>query len=363
MLPALDAGGVERGTLELGRYLVDQGHRSIVISSAGRMTEQLIAEGSEHFNWDVGAKRLRTLLWIKKVRALLEELRPDILHLRSRLPAWIGYRAWLKMDKNIRPKLVTTVHGPYSVSRYSAVMVKGETVIAISEMIKRYILDSYKDVTENKIKIIYRGVDVNSYTPNYECPSEWLQQWQIDFPQLVNQLVLCFPARITRWKGQEHFLKVVALVKEAGIPVQGIIVGEPHQKKLHFLDELEQKVKQLGITKQISFLGHRTDIKQIMSVSDIVLSLPLDPEAFGRTTIEALSLGVPVIGYNHGGVAEQLSKLLPAGKIEKNDILSVAKLVETWYKQKPAIDANTTFTLDNMLQTTLSVYNKLIVND
>ena len=114
VLPALEMGGVERGTLEVAHRLVQLGHRSIVISAGGRMVEQLLAEGSEHLTWDVGAKRLATLCWIPKFRRFLKETRPDILHLRSRLPAWIAYRAWKGLALAERPALVTTVHGFYT---------------------------------------------------------------------------------------------------------------------------------------------------------------------------------------------------------------------------------------------------------
>lgn len=362
MLPALQAGGVERGTLELGNYLVNQGHRSIVISSGGRMQSRLLDEGSEHLCWPVGEKRLQTLLWVKKVRRYLQETRPDILHLRSRLPAWIGYLAWKKLDPDTRPKLVTTVHGPYSVNWYSAVMVKGQRVIAISQMIKDYILSNYPEVSPSIIRIIYRGVDTGQYSPEYQVEPSWLMQWRQEYPQLENKYVLCFPARITRWKGSMDFLDVVARVKQAGIPVHGLLVGEPHPRKRHFLDELKQKVAELGIEQEISFTGHRTDLKQIMKTSNLVLSLALDPEAFGRTTIEALSLGVPVIGYNHGGVAEQLSSLLPEGRVQKNDILAVTGLIENWYKQGPTVKKNEQFTLSNMVSSTLEVYNELLAD-
>ena len=113
MLPALDGGGVEKGTLEVGRHLVQHGHRSIVISAGGRMVEQLQREGSEHLAWDVGAKRLGTLRWIPRVRRFLMEQQPDILHLRSRLPAWIGYRAWKGLPAAQRP------HGSLVMGRWS----------------------------------------------------------------------------------------------------------------------------------------------------------------------------------------------------------------------------------------------------
>ena len=110
VLPALEMGGVERGTLEVARRLVQEGHRSIVISAGGRMVEQLQNEGSEHLAWDIGAKRLRTLRWIPRVRRFLRETRPDILHLRSRLPAWIAFAAWKSLPVAERPALITSLN-------------------------------------------------------------------------------------------------------------------------------------------------------------------------------------------------------------------------------------------------------------
>lgn len=363
MLPALDAGGVERGTLELGKYLVEHGHRSIVISAGGRMLNQLLEQGSEHLLWPVGEKRLKTFLWVKKLRDYLQQERPDILHLRSRLPAWIGYLAWRKLKPETRPKLVTTVHGPYSVNWYSAVMTKGQRVIAVSKMIKEYIINNYHEVDATRIRTVYRGIDSNAYNPDFQVDKKWLAQWQSEYPQLQDKYVLCFPGRITRWKGSMHFLQVVALVKQDGIPVHGLLVGEPHPKKRHFLDELKQKATELNIENDISFTGHRTDLKQIMKTSNLVLSLALEPEAFGRTVVEALSLGVPVIGYNHGGVAEQLGSLLPEGLVKKNDILAVADLVQAWYKHGPKVNKNEQFTLTNMLSSTMDVYNELLAEN
>jgi len=360
MLPELDGGGVERGTLEVGRYLSELGHRSIVISSGGRMLEQLESEGSEHYCWDVGAKRLATLLWVRKLRKLLIEVQPDILHLRSRLPAWIGYLAWRKMNIRTRPKLVTTVHGANSVSRYSAVMLKGERVIAISEMIKKYILTNYPYLDESKVRVICRGVDINEYQPDYIAEPAWLAKWQQDFPELRNKFVLCLPGRISRRKGHEHFFEIMAKLKLLNLPIHGIIVGDADKGKQHYLQELKLLRDKLDLLSSVSFIAHRTDLKQIMAVSNVVLSLSLQPEAFGRTSIEALSLGIPVIGYNHGGVAEQLNNLLPEGNVEKHDILSVVSLIEKWYEQKPTIAVNTQYTLKNMLELTLLTYSELI---
>ena len=147
LLPELDAGGVEKGTTEIAAYLVSRGCRSIVIAKQGRLVKQLLAQGSEHIDWDIGTKSLSSLRWIPKLKNLFEAQKPDIIHLRSRLPAWMGYLAWKLMPIHQRPHLVTTVHGPYSPGLYSSVMMRGERIIAVSEMIKQYILQHYSFVT------------------------------------------------------------------------------------------------------------------------------------------------------------------------------------------------------------------------
>jgi len=359
MLPALESGGVEKGTLEVGRYLVRQGHRSIVISAGGRMVAQLEREGSEHVAWPVGAKRLSTLRYIGRVRDLLGREQPDILHLRSRLPAWIGYRAWKGLPPASRPHLVTTVHGPYTPGWYSSVMVRGERVIAISEMIRDYILRNYPQVDPAIIRIIPRGVDPQVYPHGYQPPAEWLDRWRAQYPQLDGKYVITLPARLTRWKGQEDFIRILADLKQRGLPVHGLLVGDAHPRKQYYADELRAQVARAGLDAEITFTGHRGDLKEIMAVSDVVLSLSLDPEAFGRVSLEGLTLGRPVAAYDHGGVAEQLAAAFPEGRVPVGDVQSMADLLARWYARRPVVPDRNPFTLERMLRSTYEVYREL----
>jgi glycosyltransferase involved in cell wall biosynthesis len=361
ILPALESGGVERGTLEVGKYLVEHGHRSIVISAGGRLVEQLQREGSEHVAWDVGRKSLFTLLrYVWRLRRFLREERVDILHLRSRMPAWVAYLAWKGMEPKSRPQLVTTVHGPYSVNRYSAVMTKGERIIAISGMIVDYLHEHYPEVSDERIRRIPRGVDPTQYPHGYQPPAEWLKKWQAQYPQLAGRNIITLPARITRWKGQTDFLEVIAELVRSGHNVHGLIVGETHPRKLEFLQELQNKCAKLGLDARITFTGHRSDLREIMAVSDAVLSLSREPEAFGRVTLEALSLGRPVIAYDHGGVSEQLAAMLPDGAIAVGDIRAVAEKLRVYLQTPPQVSGNVLFTLDRMLTSTWGVYLELL---
>ncbi len=356
VLPALESGGVERGTLEVGRYLVEHGHRSIVISAGGRMVGQLTREGSEHVTWDIGRKRLWTLRLIPRLRRFLTDNRVDILHARSRMPAWVAYLAWRGMDPATRPRFVTTVHGPYTVNAYSAVMTRGERVIVISEMIRQYVVKNYPDVDPSRIRLIYRGVDPVLYPRGYQPDQAWLEAWYGQYPETRGRQLITLPARITRWKGQEDFIELLARIKDRHPQVHGLIVGETKRGKARFLDELRRKAQGLGVADRLTFTGHRADLREIMAISSIVLSLSREPEAFGRATLEALSLGVPVIAYGHGGVAEQLAAMLPEGAVEVGNVVEAADKASQWLTH-PALprEANP-FTLDGMLRATLDVY-------
>ncbi len=359
VLPALDSGGVERGTLEVGKHLVEHGHRSIVISAGGRMVKQLVGEGSEHLAWDIGRKNPWILRFIPRLRRFLKNNRVDILHVRSRMPAWVCYLTWRGMNPATRPHLVTTVHGPYSVNAYSAVMTKGERVIVISEMINDYVLKNYPGVAPDKLRLIYRGVDPAQFPYGFKVGRRWLEQWARQYPWTLDKRLITLPARITRWKGQEDFIDFMAHLRASNPEVHGLIVGDVHPRRRQFLDALQERVSGLGLGEVITFTGHRADLKEIMAISDIVLSLSREPEAFGRTTIEALSLGIPVLGYAHGGVGEQLTAVFPEGAVALGDWRGAADKAAAWLDAPPRVADSHPFTLARMLDATLAVYVEL----
>lgn len=361
-LPALDVGGVERGTLEVASALVKRGHRSIVVSAGGELVKQLLDQGSEHITLSIGKKSLFTLRYIKQLREILVSEKVSILHPRSRLPAWISFLAWNSMDADIRPHFITTVHGPYTVNSYSKIMMRGERVIAISEYIRDYILKNYPDIDNNKIEVIHRGVSPDEFPRGYQPSSEWLSTWNLQHPQLSGKYVVTLPARVTRWKGQEDFLEIIRTAVARGLPVHGLVAGGPHRGKESFFHSLKEYAKQSGLDNHVTFLGHRSDLKNIMAISDVVFSLAKDPEAFGRTALEALSLGKPVIAYNHGGAAEVLREIFPEGLITPDDVNMAYAKLEEFSKSKPFVSQNNPFTLDLMLTKTINLYEQVAGN-
>ncbi len=359
VLPAMEVGGVERGTLEIAEGLVRAGHRSIVISQGGRLVNQLQSHGSEHIEWPIGKKSLFTLRYIKQLRKLLRDASVDILHARSRFPAWISYLAWKGMNENDRPKFITTVHGPYSVNAYSKIMTRGEEVIAVSKFISDYINSNYRGVSQNNITVIHRGVDSAEFPYGF-CPdNDWQKKWNIELGDLRDKFILTLPARITRWKGQADFLKIIQGLKITGIPVYGLIAGAPHPRRIKFFNELKKQVDMLNLKDDVNFIGQRSDLKEVMSISNIVLSLAKEPEAFGRTALESLSLGIPVVAYDHGGASEVLGALFPEGLITPNNIKIAIEKISALYQSKPIINRNNPFTRQSMVQKTITLYERI----
>lgn len=359
LLPALGAGGVERGTLEVARALVRHGHRAIVVSAGGRLVAALEQAGAEHRVLDIGRKSPATLRHVPALRALLRAERVDIVHARSRLPAWIGRCALAGFGGAARPHFLTTVHGPYSVNPYSAIMLRGERVIAISSFIRDYILEHWPRTDPARIRLIPRGVDAAEFPRGYQPASEWRARWQAEFPELAGRELVTLPARVTRWKGQAEFLQLLARLRAERPALHGLIAGGADARREPFLRELRQRARAAGLEHAVTFTGARADLREIMSISRVVLSLPNEPEAFGRTALEALSLGVPVVAWDHGGASEVLGALLPRGLVRYGDFAGAVERVIEFIDRPPAIAAAHPFTLARMLEATLAVYAEL----
>lgn len=364
VLPSLRGGGVEKGTLEIAKHLVDQGHESIVVSAGGPMVQQLESEGSRHVEWDLGNKSLLTFRYIWALRRFLNQEKPDILHLRSRMPAWVFWFAWSRLPADSRPKLVTTVHGLYSVSRYSQVMCRGEAVIAVSRTVQDYIFKNYPDTPRERVHLIYRGVDPEEFPHGYRPSEEWLNEFFARFPQARDKKLLCLPGRLTRLKGHGKFIDLVEKLAAARNDIHALVVGGEDPKRSEYAAELYTKVADLGLNTSITFTGARSDILDIFSISDIVYSLSTKPESFGRTVLEALSVGTPVIGYDHGGVGELLSDLFPNGRVALENEEALYSLTITQldaFTEDPRLVES--FSKQAMLVSTLELYNKLTSND
>ncbi|UZE95762.1 glycosyltransferase family 4 protein [Alkalimarinus alittae] len=358
VLPELNAGGVERGTVEFARELVKAGHESIVISSGGRQVPKLESEGSRHITALVHKKSLASFFQIRPMRRLLADLKPDIVHVRSRMPAWIVWLAWRKMNPEIRPKLISTFHGMYSVNAYSAIMAKSEHIISISDCVSDYIFRNYA-VSPDKLTRIYRGLDRNSFSEGSNI-DKWKDELFLKYPQFKSKKLILMPGRLTRWKGQEAFLSMMNVLVGIDPRCHGIIVGEAESNKEHYLQELTVQCSRLGLDDKVTFVGHRSDINNFYSLSAVACHMSNKAEPFGRTVTEALASGVPVVAYDRGGASESLRAGFPEGLVAADDIAAFAHKVSALLDSEANIQLPDEFYLDSQARETLNVYYRAL---
>jgi glycosyltransferase involved in cell wall biosynthesis len=358
VLPALHSGGVERGTIEFARELVKQGHRSSVMSNGGQLVERLIREGSEHIPLPVHKKSLLSLRHVGRIRRAIEALQPDIVHVRSRLPAWLIWLALRKIPKSRRPHLVSTFHGLYSVNRYSAIMAKAEHCIAVSDCVQAYIEKNY-GVPPEHITRIYRGLDPTAFNL-HACTEEWKQQLFNDYPELKDKKIILMPGRLTRWKGQEAFLQMMALLILKRSDVHGVVVGDAEPQKEHYFQELLEQRDALGLQSCVSFMGHRNDIQAFYGLADITCHMSNKEEPFGRTVPEAIACGSPVIAFDRGGASESLNYCYPEGLVETDNLDAFVERVCDALESQPDLQLPEAFYLDHQVSKTLEVYHTLM---
>ncbi len=361
ILPELNSGGVERGTLEIARSLVENGHEAVVVSNGGRLVGELERVGARHISMPVHRKSLKSLLQVRPLRRLFEKEKPDIVHIRSRVPGWLAWLAWRKLPSCTRPHLVSTVHGFYSVNMYSKIMTCGERVIAVSESVHDYILKNYPGVSEQRICVVPRGVVLDQYPRGFTPSAEWQANWRAEQPQCIGKVVLLLPGRITRLKGHGDFFQLIAALKKSGLAVYGLVVGDTHPKKRAYLAELKKLADACGVGGDVGFLGHRSDVREIMAVSDVTYSLSQQPESFGRVALEALAMGRIFVGYDHGGIGEQLRKFFPEGQVALGDGDGLLRTTLKVLKDRPVpAVVGEPFTLESMCRGTLRVYTDLM---
>lgn len=361
-VPSMQSGGIEQVLIELAHGFGKRQMRNIVVSAGGRLAEKLERVGTEHITLDIGKKSLSTLFKIGRVKRLIMKHKPDVLHVHSRLPAWIVYFAWRLLPKDSRPALISTVHGFYSINAYSGIMTKGERVIAVSNCIRDYIMDNYPSTPADKIDVIPNSVDPLQINSTYRPSAEWLRGWNLTCPELRGKFTLCLPGRVTRLKGHLDAIPLLKFLLNDDIPAHLLIVGEAKPGKEAYKREVEEAITKAGMQGHVTWAGHRADLREIMCVCDVVLSLSQAPESFGKTTLDALALGKPVAGYAHGGVKEQLDQFLPEGNVEVGDIAAMAALIKRWYIEVPKLDPKMPYpyTIGGMINSHLETYRHAI---
>lgn len=361
LLPALQAGGVERSTLEIADALMRAGHRAIVVSAGGRLLPQLLASGAEHFTLPIGHKSPLTLRHAQTLRQIFVRESVDIVHARSRLPAWIARFALRGIPAATRAHFVTTVHGLNSRSRYSAVMTTGERVICVSRTVFEYVRKYYPRVDPARLRVIPRGIDPSAFPPASGPNREARARIACLHPQLEGDgPLLLLPGRGTRLKGHSDALRLLAALRATGSDARLWLPGARQSGREAYARELTDESKRLGIDAAVAITPPTDAMAQAYAASDLVLQLSRKPEAFGRTVLEAISGGRPVLGWDHGGVGEQLRQWQPQGAVAGFDRDALLTTAISLLAQPPAPAVTMPDSLLRMQQDTLALYQQLV---
>ena len=360
LLPALDAGGVERSTLEIADALVRAGHRAIVVSKGGRMLPQLEAIGAEHVALDIGHKSPLTFRHVSALRKLFREIDADIVHARSRLPAWLGWFA-LRGMRGKRPHFVTTAHGLNSPSRYSAIMSRGERVVCVSETVRDYLLRHYPAIDRRRLVVIPRGIDPVAFPRVSGHDPAARERIAARHPQLSGDgPLLLLPGRGTRLKGHADAIALLAALRAAGVDARLWMPGAQQAGREAYLAELMAQARAAGVAGALALTAPTAAIAEAYAACDLVLQLSRKPEAFGRTVVEALSVGRPVLGWAHGGVGELLAELQPEGAVAPFDAALLAQRAHALLDDPPSPPAAMPYTLQAMQEATSALYRTMM---
>ena len=301
VLPRLGTGGVERGTVDIAAVLVEAGWRAVVVSEGGPLSHQVERAGALHVQLPVHTKN--PLVMARNALALgrlIERHDIDIVHARSRAPAFSALAA----ARHARRRFVTTFHGTYDTGTpaklwYSAIMTRGDRVIAISDFIASHIQARY-GVDAARITTIHRGIDTARFDPDTVSGQRMVtlaSGWRLPdgFP------VVMMPGRLSRWKGHRVFVE--ALARLGRDDVRCLIVGVA-EGSARYRRELDALIAARGLGPIVHMIDRCDDMPAAYMMADVVVSAATEPEAFGRVAAEAQAMGRPVIAADHGGARE-----------------------------------------------------------
>lgn len=363
IIPELGPGGAEQGCIDVAAELVKAGATALVASHGGSRLHELTRAKAKHIHLPVHSKNPITI-WknIKRLKDVIAREKVDIVHVRSRAPAWSAYYACKKTNT----RFMTTFHAPYNFNGrlkkfYNSIMARGERIIAISSFVQDYITHNY-EVDPTKIRLIHRGANIEKFAPDTVTPERMIKltnQWRLP----AEAKIILLPGRLTRWKG--HHVLIDALEQLHDKEVFCVLVGSD-QGRTKYRAELEQIISEKNLGEQVRLVDHCDDMPAAYMLSTVVVSASIEPEGFGRIPIEAQAMGRPVIGTNHGGARETILKgetgwLVPP-KDSKSMALALKEALSLNVEQRKILatkarkHVENNFTVGIMCDKTLNVY-------
>ena len=369
ILPALNRGGVERGTVEVADAIVKNGWKSVVISNGGLLTSQLKRVGATVY--EVPVHRKNPFLWgsaRRQVKRILQQEGADIVHVRSRAPAWIA----LPAANSLGIATVSTVHSKFAPANifkkiYNGKMLKADRVIAISHFVENEIFTHYgKSGVAEKLSVIQRGVDLGMFDPKAVNQQRIIAEAdRLGLPD--DKSIIMLPARATSWKGHEILIQALAQLsdKDAILMLLGIEDGPPA-----YAEKLRTMAVRYGLGGCVRIGAGSRDMPAALMLADVVAMPSIKPEPFGRVAIEALAMGRPVVAFRHGGAVESIDEGRTGWLADPLSVDSLAEALQTALSLTPrkrralAKDARQQmtdqFSKDMMCERTLAVYKSLL---
>ncbi len=368
VLPAMGtSGGVERGTVEIAHAIQQAGGRAIVVSAGGDRLHELQRVGAEHITLPVHSKNPLTMYNnIDRLCEIILRENVDIIHARSRAPAWSAWYA----SKRTKIPFVTTFHGKYGHSNpfkrfYNSIMTRGERVIAISAHIAGH-MRRYYGVPTDRIRIIHRGVDLTKFdtsSVNAHRVITLANSWRVTegYPLIM------LPGRLSRWKGQTVFIEAIS--KLGTHDIRCLVVGGD-QGRLEYRKELEDLITRHDLGGVVRLVDDCRDMPAAYMLSDVVISASTDPEPFGRVAIEAQAMGRPIIATDHGGARETVLENVTGWLVPPGDstalALAIKKAISLDENKRAVLARKATdnirenFSAETMCRKTLDVYDEVL---
>ncbi|CAO4163871.1 glycosyltransferase family 4 protein [Methylorubrum populi] len=378
IIPALEAGGAERTTVDVAAALAEAGARPLVATEGGRLVGELQAKGGIWVPFPANTKNpLAMALNVERLARLCRREGVQILHARSRAPAWVALGA----ARRLKIPFVTTYHGSYSGRTgvkilYNSVMARGDVVIANSHYTADLIRRAHPDQAGDRITVIHRGTDLSVFTPSAVAPArvESLRRaWNV----APHERVVLLAARLTAWKGQRVLIEAAARLRDLGVPDLAVVLAGDPQGRTNYERELDALIEAQNLKGIVRRVGHCTDMPAAFRAAAAVAVPSVEPEAFGRSAVEAQALGIPVVVSDLGAVPETVlapPDVDPAQRtgwrVPPGDAAALAEaLKEALSLGASARDAlarraqqhvEAHFSLDRMIAGTLSVYADLL---
>ena len=370
VLPALGQGGVERGTVEIARALSSAGIPNAVASAGGRLVRALEDMDVEHLRLPLDSKNPFTVRsCAKRLAEYCKEEGVTLMHVRSRAPAWAVKWA----SKQCGVPWIATFHGVYGIEPrlfkipYNRVMLGGERVIAISEYVRRHILETYKGVDPEKIVLIHRGADTDVFRPD-AVPREVAEAKKTNqYGFEKDRPVITLPGRLTRWKGQEVFIEALSMMRNHRY---GVLILGSDQGRTEYSDHLRTMAGKLPDETRVVFRDHTSEMPVVYALSDIVVNASsAQPEAFGRTVPEAQASGCLVLATSHGGACETVKDgetgfLVPPGDAKAmaealDRMLEMSEEAKARMRSAAVESVRANFSTAKMCEKTLALYREL----